>query len=120
MQEQAETGGDGTVELRMGFTDQITRKEVKVRQGGALKLILDANPTTGYQWVLNGVEGDSVKKDSSAYKPAAAASGMVGGGGVDVWNFTAEQAGTSKVILDYKRPWEETPASQAVVTVDVE
>eukprot|EP00282_Hemiselmis_andersenii_P001377 CAMPEP_0114144868 /NCGR_PEP_ID=MMETSP0043_2-20121206/19756_1 /TAXON_ID=464988 /ORGANISM="Hemiselmis andersenii, Strain CCMP644" /LENGTH=116 /DNA_ID=CAMNT_0001239275 /DNA_START=403 /DNA_END=753 /DNA_ORIENTATION=- len=115
----AETNGDGTVELRMGFTNQLTEKEVKVQKGGTVKLILDSNPTTGFKWVLNGVEGAAVKKESSIYT-APAATGMVGSGGVDVWNFKAEQAGTSKVILDYKRPWEETPASQAVVTVDVE
>eukprot|EP00285_Hemiselmis_virescens_P006909 CAMPEP_0173389216 /NCGR_PEP_ID=MMETSP1356-20130122/11347_1 /TAXON_ID=77927 ORGANISM="Hemiselmis virescens, Strain PCC157" /NCGR_SAMPLE_ID=MMETSP1356 /ASSEMBLY_ACC=CAM_ASM_000847 /LENGTH=159 /DNA_ID=CAMNT_0014346313 /DNA_START=85 /DNA_END=564 /DNA_ORIENTATION=- len=117
--QQMASAEDGVVELKLGFTNQLTEKTVKMTKGGTLKLEMSSNPTTGYKWVLNGIEGSSVTKESSAYT-APPATGMVGGGGVDVWSFKADKAGSSKVILDYKRPWEDKPASQAAVTVEVE
>jgi|SaaInl85LU_5_DNA_1037374.scaffolds.fasta_scaffold379136_1 predicted secreted protein len=44
---------------------------------------------------------------------------MVGGGGAQVYKFAAESEGTSKIILNYKRSWEEDSVSQAQITVDV-
>ena len=100
----ATAAGGKTVTL----ADEDLKKEnvkVELAKGDKLQLKLAANPTTGFTWVIASKEDPALK---SAGKPEYTADkkGKVGGGGTQVFTFTAEAAGETAVELHYKRPFE--------------
>ena len=97
---EAENDGDAAMKVQLGFTDSLTEKTVSLEKGKVLDLVLDSNPTTGYKWFLQSVDGDSVEKDGNNFLPPQA--GLIGAGGKEVWHFKGSGAGTSKIIMDYK------------------
>ncbi len=67
-------------------------------------ITLDANSTTGYEWVAE-IDGKSIYLDSSSYTPYS--TGLVGTPGI--WKAVFETSGydgTSYVTLRYVRPWD--------------
>jgi predicted secreted protein len=92
----------------------------EVRPGERFSITLEANPTTGYAWSLDGDPDPKVVRPlgSSFERPAGAA---VGAGGRDVWTFDAVGRGTTTITLVYRRPWEKAtpPARTHVVNVRV-
>jgi predicted secreted protein len=86
-----------------------------------LRITLDGNPTTGYSWTLATADGKSVVPVGDvAYIPSAAPAGMAGSGGVFVASFDVKDPGKTTIALEYKRPWEKTPAARTfTVTIDV-
>jgi inhibitor of cysteine peptidase len=44
---------------------------------------------------------------------------MPGSGGSETVRFTATAAGTTKLVLDYRRPWETDVPPVETVTIDV-
>src|SRR5262249_53305235 len=87
--------------------DDLKKDNVKVElaKGDKLQLKLAANPTTGFTWVIGSKDNPALK---SAGKPEYTADkkGKVGGGGVQVFTFTAEAAGEADLEMQYKRPFE--------------
>ena len=83
---------------------------VAVAPGTAIVIALDANPTTGYSWIVTSVpDPASVALDSppeGAYVATPVGSAVVGSGGVQTWDLRATGAGTTSIQLDYARPWE--------------
>ncbi|MCU0504531.1 MAG: protease inhibitor I42 family protein [Chloroflexi bacterium] len=83
---------------------------VTVAPGTAIVIALDANPTTGYSWIVTSVpDPASVALDSppeGAYVATPVGSAVVGSGGVQTWDLRATGAGTTSIQLDYARPWE--------------
>jgi inhibitor of cysteine peptidase len=78
-------------------------KQINVKAGGEFKIIIEANPTTGYHWEIVGALDESmmqfVSRDYRASEPA-----LIGSGGNDVWVFKALAAGTSTITLGYYPP----------------
>ena len=81
-------------------------------------IALDSNPTTGYNWeekhdaaMLNLVE--------SKYEPDKKATGLVGAGGTQYFQFKALKAGSTEITLTYKRPWESSIGEQKIFKVDI-
>ena len=100
----AGAAGDKTITL----TDADLKKDnvkVELAKGDKLELKLAANPTTGFTWVVGSKESTALK---SAGKPEYVPDkkGKVGGGGIQVFTFTAEAAGEVDVEMQYKRPFE--------------
>ncbi|MBS3820288.1 MAG: hypothetical protein GVY16_02035 [Planctomycetes bacterium] len=100
----------------------------KTRQAQVGELIaidLKGNPTTGYAWVLDGIDGRAIRQVGSVkfVKPQAEADQKrrLGAGGVFHATFQAVEAGTATVSLAYRRPWEKDkePARTFSVTIDV-
>ncbi|MCX7047938.1 MAG: protease inhibitor I42 family protein [Candidatus Sumerlaeota bacterium] len=98
-------------ELDLSASGQTVTLEV----GQQLRVRLKGNPTTGYSWSDPKIEGAAVE---SAGKPEYVtdnakrpdAQRLVGAGGEFVFTFSAKKEGTSKITLEYRRPWEkETP-----------
>ena len=78
-----------------------------VTAGTNLSFTLEANPTTGYHWVLAGIEqdGEVVEQSGEAvYTPSPNPDGMVGAGGMEKWNFSTLSAGEALITLDYMPP----------------
>ena len=78
-----------------------------VTAGTDLSFTLEANPTTGYHWVLAGIEQDSEVVEQSGeavYTPSPNPDGMVGAGGMEEWTFATLSAGEALIKLDYMPP----------------
>lgn len=80
-----------------------TTQPIDARVGSEFFIILDANPSTGYEWDL--VEDldtnlmQFVSKEYDAGEPVAP-----GSGGVDVWTFRAVAPGETRITLGYYSP----------------
>ena len=85
-------------------------------------IALDSNPTTGYSWQASYDE-TMVELVEARYeipemeKHERVKQGIVGGGGVEYFQFKALKAGKTEITLVYKRPWEEESLYQKVFTV---
>ena len=80
---------------------------VRTQPGTDLSFTLEANPTTGYHWVLAGIEQDGEvveQSGESVYTPSPNPDGMVGAGGTEEWAFTTLSAGEALITLDYMPP----------------
>lgn len=78
--------------------------------GDQIELVLDANPSTGYQWEV--VEGGHVMQQAGEpeFKPDSPA---LGAGGKVTMSFKAVAVGEERLRLAYRRSWEEGVAPEA-------
>ena len=86
--------------------------------GQQLRLSLDSNPTTGYQWTVDDIPAPLAQSDEATF---TASSGAIGSGGTEVWTFVARAAGQGTLKLKYSRSFEATtpPVKSFEVKVDV-
>jgi len=87
--------------------------------GQELRITLDANPTTGYMWAVDGAVPPQLEQ---AGEPEyTAESNAIGAGGTEVWTFTGKTSGKGTLRLKYWRSFEPTatPAGTFEVTADV-
>lgn len=94
--------------VQMGELDNAADGTViAIKRGGELKLLLDANITTGYQWQGPAAVAPVL---SPIGNPIYIGKGNdprnTGSGGVNIFRFKAEQPGTTTLQFDYKRAWE--------------
>lgn len=90
------------------LTANVDGKTLHVKSGSMFALKLDANPSTGYCWILKPTEeikGKIVKIGSSFMLPAAA-DNRPGTPGTEISMYTVGARGTYDVVMEYKRPWE--------------
>lgn len=83
-------------------------KILHMKRGSMFAMKLDANPSTGYSWILKpteNIKGKIVKVGSSFMLPAAD-DNRVGTPGTEISMYTVGAPGTYDVVLEYKRPWE--------------
>lgn len=93
---------------------------IEVIKGQSFKIVLEANPTTGYAWALTKrLENHIVTLAKNEYHPNDAS--LVGSGGVEVWTFVARHEGVATITLAYRRPWEKEapPSSTRVYQVTI-
>jgi len=96
-----QVSGDKTVTI----TDKDKEAKVELAKGDKLLVKLAANPTTGFTWVIASKEDAKLKAaDKPVYE--AAEKGKVGGGGTQIFTFTATAPGIMEVEMHYKRTFE--------------
>lgn len=96
---------------------------IRSKPGETFTVALDANPSTGYGWALDGKEDATVvKKLSDEYVSRPHPQGMVGVGGTERWKFQAVKPGKTVLYFTYRRPFEKeaAPARERTVHVLVE
>ena len=94
-------------------------KEVDVLVGRSLRVTLESNPTTGFQWELTESSDQTVLKQTD-HEFKAPETALVGAGGHEVWTFEALKKGESTISMEYSRPWESVePAETFVLTIVV-
>ena len=82
-----------------------TGKEVEIAQDGILTITLESNPTTGFAWEVKDIANkDVVEFTSNEFQ--ASETGLIGGGGAEVWTFKALAQGKTAITMEYSRPWE--------------
>ena len=75
-----------------------------VSAGNEFKVVVEANPTTGYHWTIVGDLDKSVVKFVSQEYKSTSDPNIVGGGGVDTFVFKAVGAGQTTITLGYYPP----------------
>jgi len=96
---------------------------VAVRAGSQFSIALASNATTGYSWRIAGkLNGKVLKLVGSTYAVPESTEPIVGRGGTETWTFRARAKGSTKVTLEYARPWEKgvKPASSQTFAVTVQ
>jgi inhibitor of cysteine peptidase len=87
-----------------------TGKVVEVAVGSLIKVALESNPTTGFEWELTEISDQTVLElVESKYRPGEGAeqdSPVVGAGGTEIWSFKALKKGEATISMEYSQPWE--------------
>jgi inhibitor of cysteine peptidase len=79
---------------------------ILVEKGNEFAIILESNPTTGYQWRLEEpLDEDIITLEKTEYEEPE--SELLGAPGEEKWTFKAEGLGETTVSLAYVRPWED-------------
>ena len=77
---------------------------VTARIGQHVVVRLWGNPTTGYQWQVDGITGDAAEQVAPlAYIPDEPP--ITGSGGIYAGTFRAAREGTSQLTMTYLQPW---------------
>ncbi|OWY20939.1 hypothetical protein C7N43_12940 [Sphingobacteriales bacterium UPWRP_1] len=103
------------------FTDADNGKKATFKKGETFNLLLESNMTTGYAWVISGIDSAIVKQVAGNYLPNSNPQQAVGVGGKQWYAFKTLAPGMMQLKLAYKRPWEtkEPPALTFELGVEV-
>lgn len=83
-------------------------KTVSVEKGKSFSIILESNPTTGYDWYISGdSQMGNIDLIDSDYEQSSKNKKLVGAGGSKIFTFEAMQSGSALISLEYKRDFEE-------------
>lgn len=101
--------------------EQAAGTSVNLKVGQTLQMVLEGNPTTGYEWTLEPPMGTSLKEGGVKVQPVTSDTNVVGAPSTYTFSFTAEQPGSTDLNFLYKRSWESSADDKTVtVTVAVE
>jgi inhibitor of cysteine peptidase len=92
---------------------------IDVSAGQEFKIVLDSNPTTGFEWQLaSPLDETLVTLVGNAYT-AASTPGQTGAGGKHTWTFKAVRQGHTVIALKYLRSWEKgvAPLKNVIFTL---
>ncbi len=85
--------------------------------GEELKVILGANPTSGFQWQENvGIEDESVVRQTE-HRFMASQTDVIGSPGQDIWTFEALKKGTTIISIECSRPWKDRDLGTWKITI---
>lgn len=117
----AATGG-GSSSTALGSGGAITdpSQPIEATVGQEFAIVVESNPTTGYEWTVTGNPADSIAVPIGA-APVTKGS-MPGQGGIQTFTFKASGAGTTKITLTYARSFdpEDNPTVQEYTLVVTE
>jgi inhibitor of cysteine peptidase len=97
--------------------EQYNGREVSLAVGEMLEISLAENRTTGFRWDLKSKAEPVCILVKSTFEPAM---GPPGRGGTHRWQFQAVRAGTAKIELEYRRPWEQNSPPGRTLKVNVQ
>lgn len=90
-----------------GETKEGEAQKIRTKNGDYFFVVLEANPTTGYQWEVD-FNPDYIQLADREYVPSSPE--LVGSGGEEFFSFLALKSGETEITFSYLRPWEkETP-----------
>ncbi len=109
----AAPGPAATKNVDLDNADDGTR--VTLARGAEVKVILDANVTTGFQWQLAGDVAPQLAQVGTRVYVSRGDPRATGAGGINVFRFRGEQPGQATLQFEYRRPWETgVPAAKSV------
>ena len=76
---------------------------VETKNNESFSVVLEANPTTGYQWELD-FDSDYIQLLDTEYVPTSPE--LIGSGGQETFNFLALKSGKTEITFSYLRVWE--------------
>ena len=90
-------------------------KEIELPVGEIIEVRLPENRTTGFQWVVESSAKGVLSLISEEMEPGS----KIGEPGVHRWHFRTERAGSDRIELSYRRPWERKEKPQRSFALDV-
>lgn len=91
-------------------------KNIMVKKGQEFTIILQSNPTTGYQWIPTFNTG-IINLISHSFRSARTT--LIGAPGTDIFKFKAIDYGTELLKMFYKRSWEKEFGNEKVFVIKV-
>jgi inhibitor of cysteine peptidase len=86
------------------FDEKDNGASVQVRRGAKITIELSENPTTGYRWMITGIDEAFLVPERDAFVPADQKS--PGAGGLRRFFFRAKSEGSTALTLINKRAWQ--------------
>jgi predicted secreted protein len=83
-----------------------------LRVGEVTDLSLEANPSTGFAWVVVSGTGDVIIQRGDPVFLPGGDEDVVGAPGLTVFEFEAVGEGTTTLVLHYVREWEDEPPTE--------
>lgn len=74
--------------------------------GKGVDLALEANPTTGYSWMVKRLPASLILESGDYGQSQDCPPGAVGCGGTFTYRFIGQKVGQDKLVLIYGRPWD--------------
>lgn len=87
---------------------------VKAGVGNLIRITLESNPSTGYNWELRDFEYGAADFHSSDVVARQTGNVLMGAPGNTIITLQAVQPGSQNIVLVYRRPWE--PPDQVAAT----
>jgi inhibitor of cysteine peptidase len=100
----------GTIEIGAKSNGQVVKAEV----GNLIRITLESNPSTGYNWELRDFEYGAADFHSSDVVARQTGNVLMGAPGNTIITLQAVQPGSQNIVLVYRRPWE--PPDQVAAT----
>ena len=91
-------------------------ENITVKKGQEFTIILESNPTTGYQWIPT-FNTSIIKLVSHNFQPSTTK--LMGSPGTDIFKFKATNQGTESLKMIYKRSWEKEFVKEKVFVIKV-
>ena len=114
------TAGCGSKQIEVTSVDN--GKNIKVKVGEQIVVVLEGNPSTGYIWEAKDLDASMIQQvGETEFKSSNSNPGFAGAGGTLTLKFRALKVGTTSLTLVYHRPWETDvkPISSFVITINV-
>ena len=94
------------------LTENSDGKILTIKQGEMFAFKLNANPSTGFQWVntVSGGPANGIVKTGSSFMIPNSQKEQVGTPGIEFQFYAAKAPGTYQMKLSYQRPWEKLNA----------
>lgn len=91
----------------------VETKEMQAKGGKEFQIVLDTNPTTGYEWKVD-FDSEHIKLVKREYASTVSPK-ILGAGGYETFIFQAKKAGETKIAFSYLRLWEGKPAEKTIL-----
>lgn len=95
------------------FNETNNNTTATVPVGSNVTISLAENPTTGYEWNVTSSRGLSYVNDTHN----APQTGLVGAGGVHVWEYIAAEKGSAEFSAVYMRSWENVTGNETTFSM---
>jgi predicted secreted protein len=86
-------------------TKEQNQGKIRVVQNSEFQVLLDANPTTGYQWQIVSYDSAIIKFSKEEFLTIIN-DGRMGAPGRQMFKFKAIHAGSTDLEMIYRRSWE--------------
>lgn len=101
------------------LTENAEGKNLSIKKGNLMAIKLETNPSAGFRWEIKLDKADEKKiaKVGSSFMMPKSSDQRIGVPGTEILMLAAEESGTCKVTMEYKRPWERLPLKSFSFTV---
>ena len=110
----------GTVDVTWDKQEQTQVKTVRAEIGNLVRITLESNPGTGYNWELRDFSDDVAAYYSSELVARQGGNVLFGAPADTVISLQAVKPGTQDIKLVYRRPWEAPDQIAAAFAVRLE
>jgi inhibitor of cysteine peptidase len=100
------------------FSEKDSGRLVQVPRGSKVTVELEENPTTGFQWMVNGIDEIFLVPEGDAFLIGAQMG--LGAGGVRRFFFRAKGTGCTSLSLINKRPWQSDNEAMATFKLAIQ